>query len=39
MANKKESDKLSFEEALAELETLVRGLETGESDLQSSIAA
>jgi len=39
MANKKESDKLSFEEALAELEKLVRGLETGESDLQSSIAA
>ena len=33
----KKIENLSFEEALAELEKIVRGLETGESDLKSSI--
>lgn len=32
-------EKLSFEEALAELETIVRKLETGESALEESISA
>ena len=32
-------DSMSFEEALSELETIVRGLETGESPLEHSIAA
>jgi len=31
--------KLSFEDALAELEKIVRGLESGASDLNSSIGA
>lgn len=31
-------DKMSFEEALAELEGIVRQLETGEVDLEKSIA-
>ncbi|MDE1151516.1 MAG: exodeoxyribonuclease VII small subunit [Micavibrio sp.] len=30
-------DKLSFEEALTELEKIVRGLETGAADLKTSI--
>ena len=30
-------DKLSFEEALSELEKIVRGLETGAADLKTSI--
>lgn len=30
-------DKLSFEEALSELEKIVRGLESGSSDLKTSI--
>jgi exodeoxyribonuclease VII small subunit len=32
-------DSPSFEEALAELETIVRGLESGSADLKTSIAA
>lgn len=32
-------EKLSFEEALAELETIVRKLETGESALEESISS
>ena len=31
-------DSLSFEEALAELETIVRGLESGKGDLARAIA-
>lgn len=33
----KDIEKMGFEEALAELEKIVRGLETGASDLKSSI--
>ncbi len=32
-------DSLSFEQALGELENIVRGLETGESPLEDSISA
>ncbi|HQT61970.1 MAG: exodeoxyribonuclease VII small subunit [Acidiphilium sp. 37-67-22] len=32
-------DKLSFEDALAELERIVRGLETGQQKLEDAIAA
>ena len=32
-------ESLSFEEALGELQTIVRSLETGEAPLESSIAA
>lgn len=37
-ANLKAVDKMSFEEALAELETIVRQLEAGEVELEKSIA-
>ena len=37
MTVKKNLEKLSFEEALAELETIVSKLETGEDGLQASI--
>ncbi len=39
MPEKKAIEKLSFEEALGELEHIVRGLETGESPLEESITA
>ncbi len=39
MTKAKAVDALSFEDALAELETIVRGLETGESALEDSISA
>jgi exodeoxyribonuclease VII small subunit len=37
-AKEKPVDKLSFEEALAELEVIVRQLEAGEVELEKSIA-
>ncbi len=37
-ATQKPVDKLTFEEALAELEVIVRQLETGEVELEKSIA-
>jgi exodeoxyribonuclease VII small subunit len=37
-AKTKPVDKMSFEEALAELEGIVRQLETGDVDLEKSIA-
>lgn len=37
MTSKKELEKLSFEQALEELEKVVRALEEGEGGLQSSI--
>ena len=37
-AKSKPVDKLSFEEALAELEGIVRQLEAGEAELEKSIA-
>jgi exodeoxyribonuclease VII small subunit len=37
-AKAKPVDKMSFEEALAELEIIVRQLETGDVDLEKSIA-
>lgn len=39
MTEQKSVEKLSFEEALGELETIVRGLETGASPLEDSIQA
>ena len=39
MTNPKAVEKLSFEDALEELETIVRNLEGGESPLEDSIAA
>lgn len=39
MTNPKAVEKLSFEDALEELEAIVRKLETGESPLEDSIAA
>jgi len=39
MTNPKAVEKLSFEDALKELETIVRNLEGGESPLEDSIAA
>ncbi|MGH1404577.1 MAG: exodeoxyribonuclease VII small subunit [Alphaproteobacteria bacterium] len=39
MTQAKAVDSLSFEEALGELEHIVRGLETGESPLEDSISA
>jgi exodeoxyribonuclease VII small subunit len=39
MTSPKAVEKLSFEDALEELETIVRNLETGESPLEDSIAA
>ncbi len=38
MAAKKPIESLSFEDALKELETIVRSLESGQSDLESAIA-
>ncbi|MBJ26812.1 MAG: exodeoxyribonuclease VII small subunit [Rhodospirillaceae bacterium] len=37
--NDKDFSKLSFEDALGELEKIVEGLESGDTDLDSSIAA
>lgn len=37
MAQKKPIDSLSFEEALKELETIVRTLESGQGELEQSI--
>ena len=39
MSAKKETVELSFEDALTELEKIVRGLESGQADLKSSIDA
>lgn len=39
MANTATVSSLSFEEALMELETIVKGLETGESPLENSISS
>ncbi len=39
MTEQKPIDKLSFEEALRELEIIVRSLETGEAALENSISA
>jgi len=39
MTNPKAVEKLSFEDALEELETIVRKLEAGEAPLEDSIAA
>ncbi len=39
MTNPKAVEKLSFEDALEELETIVRNLEGGEAPLEDSIAA
>ncbi|MGN7438810.1 MAG: exodeoxyribonuclease VII small subunit [Alcanivorax sp.] len=39
MANPKAVNQLSFEEALVELEGIVRSLETGEAALEDSITA
>ncbi|MCP4355447.1 MAG: exodeoxyribonuclease VII small subunit [Proteobacteria bacterium] len=39
MTATKKKKEVSFENALTELETIVRGLESGETDLQSSIEA
>lgn len=39
MAAPKAIDKLSFEDALGELETIVRDLETGKAPLEDSITA
>ncbi|MCK5384879.1 MAG: exodeoxyribonuclease VII small subunit [Alphaproteobacteria bacterium] len=39
MTNPKAVEKLSFEDALEELETIVRKLETGEAPLEDSITA
>lgn len=39
MAKTSTAENLSFEEALAELEKIVRALESGSSDLKSSIDA
>ncbi len=39
MTTPKAVEKLSFEDALEELETIVRKLETGEAPLEDSIAA
>lgn len=36
---KPDIDALSFEQAMAELETIVRGLESGDIELEASIAA
>ncbi len=38
MAQKKPIESLSFEEALKELETIVRTLESGQGELETSIA-
>lgn len=38
MAAEKSVESLSFEEALAELEGIVRGLETGKGDLARAVA-
>ena len=37
MSNKKSVEKLSFEEALAELEELVRKIDTGDQNLDQSV--
>ncbi len=39
MTKQKSTETLSFEEALVELETIVRNLETGKVPLEESIAA
>lgn len=39
MSEQQALEKLSFEEALSELETIVRSLETGEAPLEKSIDA
>ncbi len=39
MTTAKKKKEVNFEEALKELETIVRGLESGETNLQSSIEA
>ncbi len=38
IANQEEIDRLSFEDALAELEGIVRELESGQGDLEKAIA-
>ena len=39
MSDKQDVSKLSFEDALAELEQIVRGLESGQQKLEDAIAA
>lgn len=39
MSEQKPAETLSFEEALGELETIVRNLETGQEPLENSISA
>ena len=39
MTDKKSIESLSFEEAMGELETIVRGLESGQAKLDDSISS